>query len=277
MARSSDLKGRRGVPGLFERFGTDVAAHARFYDENLPYLYSVAPFYQFELDEDAKALGVANTDPALLDRAIALWESGADEARARRVLARYTLLDYQTAAEWRAWFRRHRDDLFFTQAGGFVFLVRDPRAGDATNDYGRRGREQARAALAVGPTDDANPVAAAAAVLDRGDGRREVVLKLSIRAGYHLYAHVAPSDAFLPTTVEVVLPEGYRALGPLEFPPSTPYDSKGKTGLYTGTIVFAQAVAGTGPGEARVKLGYQVCDDAVCLPPVEHEFTVRLP
>lgn len=271
------LKGRRGVPGLFERFGTDVAAHARFYDENLPYLYSVAPFYQFELDEDAKALGVANTDPALLDRAIALWEGGADEARARRVLARYTLLDYQTAAEWRAWFRRHRENLFFTQAGGFVFLVRDSRPGDASNDYGRRGREQARAALAVGPTDDANPVATSAAVLDRGDGRREIVLKLSIRAGYHLYAHVAPSDAFLPTTVEVVLPEGYRALGPLEFPPSTPYDAEGKTGLYTGTIVFAQAVAGAGPGEARVKLGYQVCDDAVCLPPVEQEFTVRLP
>jgi hypothetical protein len=270
------VKSRRGVPGLFERFGTDVAAYHRFYDENLPYLYSVAPFYLFELDEDVKSLGVANTDKELLHRAIALWESGADEAKARRVLTRYTLLDYQTAAEWRAWFGRNRERLFFTQAGGFVFLVNDRVTGDASNDYGRRAREKARAAVAVPPTDDANPVTAAAAVLERPDGRREVVVKLAVHTGYHLYAYVAPSDAFIPTTVEFELPEGYRKLGATELPPSTPYNASGTTGLYTGTLVFAQGVAGRGPGEVRVKLTYQCCDASVCLPPVERTLTVKL-
>lgn len=270
------LKSRRGVEGLFERFGDDYRAYQRFYDENYAWLYSVAPFYLLQLDEDAKSLGVPNTDVRLLDRAIALWESGRDEAKARRLLTRYTLLDYATPQEWRAWFERHKTELFFTQDGGWVFMVGDRRPGDDSNDYGRRAREQARAALAVAEPDDANPVAATAAVLARGDGRREIVLKLAIRAGYHLYAYVAPSDAFIPTTVEVTLPAGYQALGSLSQPPSTPFNREGTTGLYTGTIAFAQTIAGSGSGVARVKLSFQCCDDSVCLPPIDREFTVQL-
>lgn len=270
------LKGRRGVEGLFARFGTDYQAYHRFYDENGPWLYSVAPFYQFELDEDAKSLGVPNTDPRLLDRAITLWETGADVAKARRLLTRYTLLDYETPQEWRAWFERHKAELFFTQGGGWVFMVGSRQPGDDSNDYGRRAREQARAGLMPGETDDANPVAAAAALLERGDGRREIVLKLSIRAGYHLYSYVAPSDAFIPTSVEVILPPGYQAIGSLSQPPSTPYNADGTTGLYTGTITFAQAIKGSGEGVARVKLSFQCCDDSVCLPPADREFTVQL-
>lgn len=270
------LQGRRGVPGLFERFGTDYAAYLQFYDENYPYLYSVAPFYEFEVDEDVKSLGVANTDKELLNRAIALWEAGTGEAMARRLLTRYTLLDYQTATEWRAWFERHKSSLFFTEAGGFVFMVGSRTPGDDSNDYGRRARERARAQVTVAETDDLNPVAATATVVDRGDGHREIVLKLSIHRGYHLYAYVAPSDAFLPTTVEMVLPLGYQALGPLTQPPSSPYNADGTTSLYTGTVVFAQTIAGSGSGEARIHLTYQCCDDAVCLPPVENVFTVML-
>ncbi|MBI2497711.1 MAG: hypothetical protein HYV75_07320 [Opitutae bacterium] len=270
------LKGRRGVEGLFARFGTDYRAYHRFYDENGPWLYSVAPFYQFELDEDARSLGVPNTDLRLLDRAIALWESGADAAKARRILTRYTLLDYETPQEWRAWFGRHKAELFFTQSGGWVFMVGNRHPGDDSNDYGRRAREQSRAALATGKTDDASPVAATAALIERGDGRREIVLKLSIRAGYHLYSYVAPSDAFIPTLVEVLLPPGYQAIGSLSQPPSTPYNAGGTTGLYTGTITFVQAITGSGAGVARVKLSYQCCDDSVCLPPVDREFTVQL-
>lgn len=270
-------KNQRGRPkGLFERFGTDVSAYHRYYDENLPYLRSLPPFYHLELDEDAKSLGVANSDKELLARAIALWESGVDEPKARRLLTRYTLLDYQTVAEWRAWFERHKDQIFFTQAGGFVFMVDSRKPGDDSNDYGRREREQAHAALAVSVPDHANPVSATAAVLGRPDGRREIVLKLAICEGYHLYSYVAPSDAFLPTTVDVALPPGYRALGGLSQPPSTPFNASGTTSLYTGTIVFTQAIVGSGPGEARIKLAIQCCDDTVCLPPEEREFVVKL-
>lgn len=270
------LKDRGGVAGLFVRFGTDYQAYHRHYDENYSWFYSVAPFYKFELDEDAKSLGVPNSDPCLLDRAIALWETGADVARARRLLTRYTLLDHQTPQEWRAWLERHQKELFFTQSGGWAFMVGNRHPGDDSNDYGRRAREQARAALATDETDDANPVAATASVLDRGDGRREIVLKLSIRAGYHIYSHVAASDSFIPTSVEVTLPLGYQALGSLSQPPSTPYNAGGTTGLYTGTIVFAQAIAGSGEGVARVKLSYQCCDAAVCLPLVDREFPIKL-
>lgn len=270
------LKGRRSSEGLFERFGDDYRAYLRYFDGNYDWLYSVAPFYRFELDEDVKSLGVPNTDPRLLDRAIALWESGTDAAKARRILTRYTLLDYGTPQEWRAWFERHKSELFFTQSGGWVFMVGNRKPGDDSNHYGRREREQARAALVTDETDDANPVAATATLLDRGDGRQEIVLKLVIRPGYHLYSYVASSEAFIPTTVDVELPAGYRKIGLLSQPPSTPYNASGTTGLYTGTIVFAQAFAGSGPGEARVKLSFQCCDDAVCLPPVDREFTLKL-
>ena len=43
---------------------------------------------------------------------------------ARKALGRYTRESFQTPEEWQAWFKKSRDRIFFTNAGGYKFLVR---------------------------------------------------------------------------------------------------------------------------------------------------------
>jgi len=258
---------------LYPRFGTDEAAYARYYDENLGYFRRDENSFGLVLDEDAKSLGIANSDHRLLAKCVELWEKDQDVDRARRVLERYTLLDYSTAREWRAWYENNKSRLFFTQSGGFVFMVnsRDPAV--EGNDYSHR-EARAYRAVTTPATDDLNPVAIKAGLVDRGNGRKEVVLKVSIHPGYHIYAHVASGEAFIPTKVAVALPSGYAAAGELRLPASRPMTPS--TTIYTDELVFAQEISGQGTGEAVVKLTYQCCDARICFPPVEQEFRVRL-
>lgn len=270
------LAGSRSHAELFKKYGTDYAAYHRYYDENFPWFYSVAPFYKIEVDEDVKSLGIPNTDPRLLDRAIALWEQGREADKARRILTRYTLLDYATPGEWRAWFDANKARLFFTQAGGFVFMVntRDPAV--AGNDYGRKALALAYGKVTPGQPDDNNPVAVATGVVDKGGGRKELVVKLRILSGYHIYSHVGPGDAFIPTELKFNLPPGYQTVGGLNAPPFRPYNEAGTTGLFTGEVMFTQEISGAGPGEAKIALSYQCCDAHICFPPVEQELRVKL-
>ena len=269
------LAASRSHKELYEKYGTDIAAYHRYYDGNYPWFYSEAPFYKLTIDEDVKSLGIPNTDPRLLDRAIALWEQGRDVQKARRILDRYTLLDYATPQEWREWFEQNKARLFFTESGGFVFMVnsRDPAV--PGNDYAARARARAYGAVAPGEPDDHNPVVVATGIVDKGGGRKDLVVKLRILSGYHIYSHVAPSDAFLPTSLRFDLPPGYRTVGSLKAPPFRPYNEAGSTGLYTGEVMFTQEIAGTGPGEAKITLSYQCCDVHICFPPVEQELRVK--
>jgi hypothetical protein len=78
------------------------------------------------IDEDAKALGLANRDPALLVRCVEMLEKGDRSEVARRILERYTDQKHGgDAAAWRKWLDANRSRLYFTDTGGFRFLMRD--------------------------------------------------------------------------------------------------------------------------------------------------------
>jgi hypothetical protein len=124
---------KRNEGKYYDMFGTDSLAYAKYFDENYNYLYPAG--FSFSVDNDVKSLGIANNDVRLLDKAISLWESGKDVDKAKKILTRYTLCRFQTPQEWRSWYNKYSKLMFFTESGGWLFLInsRDPSV--PGNDY----------------------------------------------------------------------------------------------------------------------------------------------
>lgn len=256
---------------FFHLFGTDTEAYHKFYDDNYDYFFGEG-FYHIELDEDVKSLGIPNYDRRILDEAIKLLESGKDPAKGRRILARYTLEDFATPAEWRAWYDKYRDRMFFTESGGWVFLINSREPG--LNDY--RAKEERRAALEVstGETSDAEPVAVAAEMVTMQDGSRMLYVKFRVHPGYHIYSEVASEDPFIRTSVDADVPQGYSA-GEWTRPFGRFY-TQGGTRIYEDQAVFTRLYTGAGQGEVRCTVTYQCCDSHICFPPEKKEFVLKV-
>jgi hypothetical protein len=105
------------------KFGEVVEKYAAYYRENLEYLHPTGTDHVVDVDEDVKALGVSNRKVELLETCIAMLERSDRPELALRVLKRYTTEDFAEARQWRSWLTAHRGRLFFTDAGGFKFLV----------------------------------------------------------------------------------------------------------------------------------------------------------
>ena len=143
---------------LFPQFGTDEQKYLDYYDHNAPYFYGGKGSYELTIDEDCKQLGIAVGDKRLLDKAISLWEEG-NKAQAsipagqltspqhqdkidmaKRLLYRYTLLRFATPQEWRSWYRTYGDRLFWTESGGWLFMVNTEDPNIPGNDYAVIGK-----------------------------------------------------------------------------------------------------------------------------------------
>ena len=143
---------------LFDQFGTDEQRYFDYYDQNLDYFYGGQGSYELTIDEDCKQLGIAVGDKRLLDKAISLWEEGSKAQAnvpagqltnphhqdkidmARRLLHRYTLLRFATPQEWRSWYRTYGDRLFWTESGGWLFMVNTEDPNIPGNDYAVIGK-----------------------------------------------------------------------------------------------------------------------------------------
>jgi hypothetical protein len=106
---------------LRKRFGKDAEKYTEYYESNLEYLRLEGD--HFVVDEDVKELGISNRKIELLDHCTDLLERGEHTDVALRVLRRYTTESFGTAKEWRSWFKQNRGRLFFTDTGGYKFLV----------------------------------------------------------------------------------------------------------------------------------------------------------
>lgn len=263
---------------LFDCFGTDEQAYLDYYDGNRDYFYGGEGMYVLTVDEDAKVWGIPNNDLCLLDRAIREWEQGGEVERAKRVLERYTLCRFAAPQEWRAWYEANKNRLFFTEAGGWLFMVDTCDRSVPGNDYSAKGQKLASPAAAPADnlaTDDKNPVRATMSVEDGANGNKVLVVKMKIHPGYHIYASVGQGDAFIPTTVDFVLPDGYEKAGDLQRSSFKGYGSTGTT-IFEDKAEFRQEINGNGSGMARCTLGYQCCDAHICFPPREVELTVEI-
>ena len=104
-----------------KRLGKDPAKYVSYYKENLEYLIPAQS--GFAVDEDVKGLGLSNRKVELLEQCVALLERGERTDTAFRILKRYTTESFGDAQRWRSWLRENRNRIFFTDAGGFKFLV----------------------------------------------------------------------------------------------------------------------------------------------------------
>lgn len=266
---------KRYEKGAFELLGTDLEAYPKYYAENRDYFYGGEGMYVMTVDEDCKAWGIANNDIRLLEKAISCLEKGEEVERAKRILERYTLCTFTRAEEWRKWFDTYRDRMFFTEAGGWFFMVDGPISIPG-NDYHAREKvkdqmesEQAR----LGETSQAEPVAVAARIVGEA-GHRSIEIRMRIHPGFHVYRQVAASDPYIPLTVETVLPEGCTA-GELAAPAPRRSGSAGTT-VYENEVTLTLPVKGNGTGAVICTVNWQSCDDHVCTPPQTREFSLQI-
>ena len=270
------LKSSQGK--LFEKFGTDEQAYLDYYDANKDWFYGGEGTYELTVDEDVKSWGIPNNDIRLLDKAISEWEKGGEVDKAKRVLERYTLCRFSTPQEWREWYEANKERMFFTEAGGWLFLVDTRDASVPGNDYAIREQRVADAVAVRAEglvTDDKNPVLAEMTVEEGTDGDKVVVVRMKIHSGYHIYAIVQPTDAFIPTTLDFVLPAGYEKVGELQCPSFRGYGDAGTT-IYEDEAEFRQVIRGNGGGTVQCTIGYQCCDAHICFPPSEINLSVDL-
>lgn len=109
---------------LAGRFGTDAPAFQKYLKDNIDFMYcDPKGFFSYKVDEDVKKLNISNHSTRLIEICIKMLKENKDRELALRVLKRYTPENFPTAAEWDAWYSQYKDRLFFTETGGYKFLV----------------------------------------------------------------------------------------------------------------------------------------------------------
>lgn len=272
--RSREEYTRRYAKEFFPMFGTDEEAYARYFKENYDYFYSEG-FYNIFLDEDVKAWGIPNYKPALLDKAIRALENGTETDRANRILARYTMADFRTPAEWRKWYETYKDRMYFTESGGWKFLI-DGDASIPGNDYfeyQKRVAERTNATTGT-ETSDANPVVTSAKIINPNTEKPQLEVRFKIHPGYHIYAHVAGDDPYIATTVSLELPEGLTA-GEWSITRPGQFGESGTT-IHEDEAKYVCPLIGHGSGPIKCKVSYQVCDSHICMPPAAKELNLAI-
>jgi hypothetical protein len=59
----------------------------------------------------------------LLEKCVTMLEEDDQPDLARRIMQRYTMESFSGTESWRTWLDTNRDRLFFTDTGGYKFLV----------------------------------------------------------------------------------------------------------------------------------------------------------
>lgn len=243
--------------------------------ENFNFMYLDIYTAKLAVDEEAKKLKTKVTDVAILDKAITMLEKGKDTEVAKLLLDRYTLCTFETASEWRAWYEKYKEQLFFTRAGGYVFLVNSNDDDVVGNDYKAKAIYRIIKSFEPVELDYINPVAVQSRFVTFMGGEQAIVTKISIEGGYHIYADVAEDDAYIQTELSFTLPEGCE-LGKLVKPKGEEYAGS-ETIIYEGETVIVQYIVGnTKYNDIVLKYKYQVCDEESCLPPFEGEEIIKI-
>ena len=261
---------------LYDKFGTDVDKYVKYYEENRPYFYGSLNGYDVKVDDDAKSLGIANDDKRILDRAISLWESNQDVEKAKRILYRYTLLRYDNAKQWRNWYDKYQKKLFFTESGGWLWLVNDLDPKTPGNNYSVlkfNDIDESSLAPMKDKATQEDPVAFSTASVKNGN-KGELIIRMKIYPGYHIYSKVSDQDPYIETKYELQTEGDVKLVGELQ-KPAGKLMAGSKSIVYEGEQVLRQKFTGK-HGKITLAITYQACDAHACLMPKTKTLDIEL-
>ncbi|TDQ11091.1 protein-disulfide reductase DsbD N-terminal domain-containing protein [Pedobacter metabolipauper] len=262
---------------MFNKFGTNTAGYIKYYKDNYEYYYPSGT-YSLQLDEDAQKLGISNRKVELLEKCVRMLEKNENAASAQKLLERYTVEKFSTAAEWRTWLTKNKGNLFFTEAGGFKFMV---------NTYGKRipvsvetTQVKEVETKADKPTLD-DPVAVSAKFVYSADKKSgELIVNAALLKGWHIYALVPSDSPFIPTETKIELPEGAVLKSDWQTSAALPFPGNDGVYVFEDQVSFKISIDMTNVksnGLIKCGLFYQTCDENKCFPPVTKMVEVRVP
>ena len=108
-------------PETSPAYGQDPAGLTALYRDHLDLVYREGAF---RIDADLKSLGLAsNRSMETLETLIELLSKPNQSTTARRLLTRYTNEMFATPEQWQSWLDENRNRIFFSDIGGYKFLV----------------------------------------------------------------------------------------------------------------------------------------------------------
>ena len=231
----------------------DREARKGWYVANRPYLRYEGPLYggHYIVDEDAKALGIANDDIAILERAVAGLDNENSAARSLRLLRTYTGKKFTTAAEWRTWLDANRPTLYFSDWYGYQFHSTNAKASRAE----------------VSNVDPNKAVQFDLIAYRRGDDII-VQLKTKIDPEYHLYSANRHPRGTVPFAVQLASGSPFSVS-------SAPVLPSPKSGNVYGHFTVDMKLKGKGDTVA-LAVDYQACTEEFCLVPTTREVTYSM-
>jgi len=246
-----------------------------YYKDNYPYFYMEGMGVTPIIDEGAKSLNIANNNPQLLEQCINMLEKGEDTEMALLLLKRYTEFNYTSAKEWERWYKTYKDYLFFTELGGYKFMI------DTYNHPELKGqlsidkiKPKVQVVSSVRNNED-KIVKIEGTLLSISNDNYNVALNLDIKERWHIYADMPDDGMFIKTKISFELPEGVTFKGVMTKPLTHKYEELDGVTLYKGKSLFEQGLNVDNnkyKGQPIVcKVYYQACDAYMCKPPVEQQ------
>lgn len=254
---------------LFSKFGTNTDLYHKYYKDNYEYFYP-SGVYSLQLDEDAQKLGISNRKVALLEKCVEMLEKDQDAAVAQRLLERYTTENFKSAAEWRTWLNKNKANLFYTEAGGFKFMINTYGALKGSDETVSISNKIESEHIADEPTLSDPVKVSATMVYSKDKSSAELTINASILKGWHIYAYVPKDSPFIQTETALELPAGLTAQKDWKISAAVPFPGSDNTFVFESKASFKVAVKLNQPKPGDlIKCGlyYQTCDETKCLPP----------
>lgn len=110
--------------------------------------------------------------------------------------------------------------------------------------------------------------------------KSQLVAKASIGEGWHLYSTEKVTELGpIPTEFEFTETEGLELIGTIQEPdPIVAFDANFEETLYyfEKEVAFVQSLEVTSAKQLNGTVTYMVCNEEMCMPPVDVKFTIEL-